>query len=388
MTGRSSFVPFVISRWLGSTFGCVATTLGGGTVFDIYFLHQRGKAFNVYVITFLLAINISPSISGFIVDRAPWPTQYWWTVGVEGFVIILTFCFLEETGYDRSGKVRHPHPPQSWAANRVATFFPGNRVVPAIGSSELKQRIAALFLMGISPVTLCIGIFLLIAFGFIVGVSIVLSIFLEGPLPEGYGFTPTRFGLFNMVTWISCIASEICGHFLNDRLPLWIARRRGGVWQPEFRLYSLIIPVGIILPVGLGLFGASLQYHLHYMVLALATFLTFLGGLSIPSITVNYIAECFTERPIEAATIMNFYRLVFGLVIPFFIAEWQVKVGSGWTFGMMAFFTLLAFIFPVILMWKGESIRRLSFSSLASSEAGVSLVNKSDTKGKLSTTVA
>ena len=382
MTERSNFVPFVLSRWLGSTFGCVATTLGGGTVFDIYFLHQRGKAFNCYVITFLLAINMSPSISGFIVDRAPWPVEYWWTVGVEGLVIILVFLFLEETGFDRSERSTYPRPPQSWAANRAATFFPGNKIVPAIRNSELKLRMTALFLMGVSPVTLCVGVFLLIAFGFVVGVSIVLSIFLEGPLPEGYGFTPTRFGLFNITTWISCIVAEICGHFLNDRVPLWITRRRGGVWQPEFRLYSLIIPVGFILPIGFGLFGASLQYHLHFMVLALATFLTFVGGLSIPSITVNYVAECFTERPIEAATVMNFYRLIFGIAIPFFIAEWQIKIGPGWVFGMMALLTLTAFTFPVLLMWKGGEIRRLSFSSLSSSEAGFSLVNEYESQEK------
>ena len=304
---------------------------------------------------------------------------------MEGFVIILTFLFLEETGFDRSGKSTCPHLSQSWAANRVTTFFPGNRVIPLISNSELKQRAATLFLMGISPVTLCIGIFLLVAFGFVVGVSIVLSIFLEGPLPAGYGFSPTQFGLFNIATWISCVVAEICGHFLNDRIPLWIARRRGGVWQPEFRLYSLIVPVGFVLPIGLGLFGASLQYHLHYMVLALATFLTFVGGLSIPSITVNYLSECFTERPIEAATIMNFYRLLFGLFIPFFITEWQTEVGPGWVFGMMAFCTLIAFIFPTILMWKGDEIRQLSFSRLTSSEAGISLVIESDAQEERAT---
>ena len=72
---------------------------------------------------------------------------------------------------------------------------------------------------------------------------------------------------------VGVLAAQVCGHLSNNSIPLWKCRRNGGIWEPEFRLYTLWFPGFGVLPMALGLFGACLQYHLHYMVLALACFL-------------------------------------------------------------------------------------------------------------------
>ena len=132
----------------------------------------------------------------------------------------------------------------------------------------------------------------------------------------------------------------------------------------------------MVLPVALGLYGASLQYHLHYMVLALANFL---GGFStnamIP-ITVNYIIECFKNHASESAAIMGLYRLAFSLTLPFFVPAWIVAVGPGWCLGMAAFFSVFAYSFILVLLWKGSVVRQWSFKRVASSEAGVRLIQE------------
>ncbi|KAI4199449.1 MAG: hypothetical protein LQ348_001888 [Seirophora lacunosa] len=102
------------------------------------------------------------------------------------------------------------------------------------------------------------------------------------------------------------MATQLCGYFLSDRLPLRIARRRGD-WHPEYRLYNVFL-VAVASPVGLGLFGAGLQYHLHYMVLALGVFLLIFGGTYSTPITVNYVTECFPQSALEVAVIMGVYR--------------------------------------------------------------------------------
>ena len=106
------------------------------------------------------------------------------------------------------------------------------------------------------------------------------------------------------------------------------------------------------------------------MVLALACFL---GGFAtnclIPA-TVNYVIECFKNNASECASIMGVYRLGFSLSVPFFVAPWIEKVGFRWCLGMAAFFSMFAYSFVVILIWKGEYLRGLSFRSVASSEGG------------------
>lgn len=163
MTGQDEYIPFVISRWLGGTFGSATSTIGAGTVLDMFFLHQRGKAFTCYTLSTLFGTQVGPTVSGFIVEYVPWPAQFWWTVGVEGVLAILVFVFLKETGYSRDGKT-YPKLPRSWLQNRALTFFPGNRVAPQ-GKAHGQQSSLSVFRVFICPVTLIAGAFLLIAFG-------------------------------------------------------------------------------------------------------------------------------------------------------------------------------------------------------------------------------
>lgn len=76
MTGSDNYVVFVISRWLGDTFGSVASTIGAGIVLDIFFLHQRGKAFACYTLCTLFGTQVGPAVGGFIVESAPWPVVF------------------------------------------------------------------------------------------------------------------------------------------------------------------------------------------------------------------------------------------------------------------------------------------------------------------------
>jgi MFS family permease len=176
--------------------------------------------------------------------------------------------------------------------------------------------------------------------------------------------------------WIGIICAQVWGFLLNDRIPLLLVRRRGGNWKPEYRLYSLVIPSVIIMPAGLGIFGAALQYHLHYVLLALGSFMvTFASMVSVP-IAVNYLTECFRSYPTEVSAIMGLYRLVLGLAVPFFIDQWMLAVdGPGWVFGMEAFFSLMVFCLIVLLMWQGENIRRMSSRFRGSDEDGVQVIS-------------
>jgi hypothetical protein len=155
-----------------------------------------------------------------------------------------------------------------------------------------------------------------------------------------------------------------------------------GVWKPEYRLHALWIP-SIINPIGLSLWGAGLQYHLSWVVLALAQVLVTFGSLSITPITVNYINECFIGNPAEASIAVNVYRVGFGLSVAFYIKEWVAETGVGWAYGMMAFFEIGSFLFILLLMWKGHAIRGLTWGHLSQSEEGEHVVKQESVNEKV-----
>jgi hypothetical protein len=166
----------------------------------------------------------------------------------------------------------------------------------------------------------------------------------------------------------------VYGQCVSDWLPLKICARNGGIWKPEYRLHALWIPGLIFNPIGLGLFGAGLQYKLSWGVLAIATVFVTFGSLSIPPITVNYLCECFIKNPAEASIALNFYRVSFGLSVAFYIQPWIRAVTIGWAYGMMAVFEILSFISIIVLLWKGHAIRGWSVGGFGFSEDGERLV--------------
>ena len=138
MTHKDDYVPFLISRLLAGMFASVPTTFGPAYAIDIFFLHQRGKAFISYELSLLAGVVATPTIGGFIIQSKPWPYTFWWTIAPVGVAMVLVFCFLKETGFRRNQddqtQIRQP---TSFLKNRMATFFPGNKVVPRTSSREV-----------------------------------------------------------------------------------------------------------------------------------------------------------------------------------------------------------------------------------------------------------
>ena len=54
MTGQHDYKAFVISRLFGGLFSSIPQILGNGIIVDIFFLHERGRAFAVYTTSFAL----------------------------------------------------------------------------------------------------------------------------------------------------------------------------------------------------------------------------------------------------------------------------------------------------------------------------------------------
>ncbi|KAI9743888.1 MAG: hypothetical protein M1818_002622 [Claussenomyces sp. TS43310] len=377
MTSRDQYNAFIASRFLSGFFGGVTGVLGPRILVDLFFLHQRGRAFTVFHWCLNFGSVGGPTLSAFISSKHSWTLEFWWTVGLLGFTIICVFLFLHETGWSREPGAVNPTPPQSFLANRFATFFFGTKVTPNSSFSQTRRVAAIPFIVAISPVMLTLSVFTLISFGFYIAMNALTPVWLQKPEKVGgYGFTTLDNAYFSFVHWAGIGIALVYGHFVSDRLPLAICARNGGIWKPEYRLHALWIPGLICNPIGLGLCGAALQYKLSYGLLAFAQILVTFGSLSMIPITVNYICECFTTHPAEASITGNAYRLVFGLSVAFYITQWVEAVSIGWTYGMMAFFEIFSFLFIILLMWKGHQIRQWTLSGLGSTEEGEHVVER------------
>jgi hypothetical protein len=86
------------------------------------------------------------------------------------------------------------------------------------------------------------------------------SIFTAPP----YNFSVSQTGLISLSPFILSFIGEIISGPLNDYVCLWLAKKNRGIYEPEFRLPTIIIPffIGI---VGFYGFGATIHYQTHWL---------------------------------------------------------------------------------------------------------------------------
>lgn len=130
MTGEDDYISYLVSRLLCGFFGCMPAILGAGYIIDMFFLHQRGKAFAIFEIFNIFAIIGGGTLGGFIAETQPWQYVFWWTLGPVGAAILLVFTLVKDTTYDRRPGVTNRILPKQWLKNRIATFFPGTKTQP------------------------------------------------------------------------------------------------------------------------------------------------------------------------------------------------------------------------------------------------------------------
>lgn len=137
MTGPNDYISFTISRLFCGLFGGIPAILGSGYIMDLFFLHQRGKAFAIFEVLIIFAVVGGGTLGGFIAERKPWNYVFWWTLGPVGGAILAVFFFVEDTTFSRDSSTPSRSPlPKNWLANRVATFFPGVKTTPSNKGSE------------------------------------------------------------------------------------------------------------------------------------------------------------------------------------------------------------------------------------------------------------
>lgn len=150
MTNESDYVKFVISRLLSGLLGAVPSAIGGNTILDLFYLHQRGRAFICYQISILFGATLSPTISGFIAGSTSWTWCFWWTAPLLAVTALLVLFLAEETSFDRELGRPSVERPQDFIGSRAATFLPGTAVVATPSPAEFV-RVTLLYTKASEP---------------------------------------------------------------------------------------------------------------------------------------------------------------------------------------------------------------------------------------------
>lgn len=146
---------------------------------------------------------------------------------------------------------------------------------------------------------------------------------------------------------------QLCGQFLDRYLQ---RKSKAGTGKPEHRLPPMILG-SILVPLGLFLFGWSVQGHAHWIVPIIFSIFVGFGFVANAISAWSYLVDAFGIFSASATAGNIVLRNAASAALPLAGPALSQKLGIGWGFTVLSFIGVLSVPISIVLMRRGESMR-------------------------------
>lgn len=211
------------------------------------------------------------------------------------------------------------------------------------------------FILFAYPAVLWSSIVYACSIGWLIVISESLSIIYRDPTL--YNFDALQTGLVYVSPFIGGILGTAVAGKISDIIVKAMARRNGGLYEPEFRLV-MAIPVMITTCIGLMGFGWSAEKKDHWIVPTV-----FFGiisfGCSLGSTTsITFCVDSYRQYAGEALVTLNFTKNIFhGLVFSLFVTHWLAEDGAKMVFIWIGVIQVIVMLLTIPMFIYGKRAR-------------------------------
>ncbi|KAI1766020.1 MFS general substrate transporter [Hypoxylon sp. FL1150] len=191
-----------------------------------------------------------------------------------------------------------------------------------------------------------------------IGWLIVISESVAVIYREGsYHFSALSTGLVYISPFIGGVLGTAVAGKVSDIIVRALARRNGGLYEPEFRLV-MAAPMAVTTVIGLMGFGWSAGQNDSWIVPTI-----FFGvvsfGCSLGSTTsITFCVDSYRQYAGEALVTLNFSKNIFhGLVFSLFVTKWLTDDGSKSVFIWIGIIQLIILLFTIPMYIYGKRAR-------------------------------
>ncbi|KIW36495.1 uncharacterized protein PV06_11262 [Exophiala oligosperma] len=393
---------WIVAKLLQGVFGSPIESLGEISVSDVFFTHERGRYLAVYALALGYSNGIAPLIMAFITSGQGWRwVFYWCAIFSAGAFVILFFC-LEETNFDRpsvtgmeesaaiggtlTASTDEAGPQTADLESRVhqhgdnkSAALESSGTEQAHGDVELvtKSYLAKLrpFQPGVFRRKCHLGLLMLrplqltflpiVAYaGFLYGCNIIWLSVLNATESLVLSRNPYNFATWQVgLTFIAPIVGTTLGSLytglFGDWLIVKLARRNGGYFEAEFRLWLFVLLL-VLIPFGNILWGVGAEHDINWFGLVFAMGTISFTTTSGSQASIAYLIDAYRDLSGEALVTVIIIRNTMSFGIGYAVTPWVVNLGYQNAFLLAAFIGLAhnLTIFPV-MKW-GRELRRRS----------------------------
>lgn len=349
----------IAARFLAGFGASAIYSLAGGVLGDVWRPEQRGRSLGIYLLIPLLGAAVGPIIGGFMAARTTWRWMFWSTSAFQAVMLIICFPAFHETYgptilHRRAEKLREDTGDHRY--HTAAEQLDANKTISGIIRKAVSRPIRLLIFHPIIQITA-----LLSAFNYGV-LYIVLSTFSD-MWQTKYGQSVEISGLH----YIACALGEVVGSQiggpLQDNIFGKLKNRAGGEIAPEYHL-PLMLPSGIIAPLGLIMYGWCAQFTAPWAVTDVAVFIALFGQQIMGQPIQAYVIDAYPDHTSSATAASQFIRSLTAFTFPLFAPIVYQSLGYGWGNTTVAFIALAIGIPAPLLLWKyGPGLRARARSS-------------------------
>ncbi|PTB65290.1 MFS general substrate transporter [Trichoderma citrinoviride] len=367
---EKSYARYLAGRILMGFGSGAAETLAPITIADVFFLHERGRIMSAY--TCFLSVGASGGlvISGLITINNSWRTIYQAGTALVGFVLLALLFTVPETSYSRTDEDASLALDVTNDAATISTAQEGQTSLKKLSYVEslLVFKVAGtsenLFKMMIRPFGLIIlppvlwsALALSVTIGFLVAVSSNSA----SAFNVTYGFASWQVGLCYIAGVIGSILGLPAGGYLGDKVADILTKRNDGIREPEMRLPAVMISV-ITTPLALLLYGAGVQYKLHWICPTIGIGLLNFSITQANTICVVYVIDSYRPVAGEITLAVTGFKALFAFFLSFETNPWINTAGYVDAFGAMAGIAGAILIMWIPLYFWGKQIRHNSWN--------------------------
>ncbi|KAI1078608.1 major facilitator superfamily transporter [Whalleya microplaca] len=361
----NTYAELVSANFLVGLVGSINETTVQMTISDIFFVHQRGRANALYFIAVMIGSFLCPMAAGAQAAAQGWRWPYY-ALAISFTVLAFVFgFFFEETKFvssaanivadngpvldTMSSSPAETHYEDSKArsdedggkkCDDSAGLYPvaSNAVAEmTIPLNTYRQRmrfwtptsesLPKVFMAPLAAIMFPHVIFTALQFASIVSCLVLLltmtSIIFAAP---PYSFNTAGVGYMALGPCIGNIIGSLYGGPFSDWSVTRLARRNGGIFEPEMRLYIYIVPV-ILMSGGIIMFGATADRGLHWIYPSIggACFAFGLGAGG--DIAFTFVIDSYRDLVAEAFVGVAFLRNAISICIPLALVPWMKDVG-------------------------------------------------------------